>query len=394
MSSDTFRVRVLSALGRDVVLEVRPTTAAGLCDLARTRSFVLMQLRRHGGPVTFEQTLDIEWLKQHLDEYVTSVRIERLQGITYEKTLRDIARDFQIPIDHLQPRMTMRATMASEALAASFPVGESDGTTSFDVWMDPLAAEIPHAVEPPPYDPRPNPVEDLTQAVSSLMPRWRPSFRGFERAGADATITVTFDPARYSLRPGVMVRVMLFVPAFGGFGGKKRGEVPSTALLSATLQPNVTPYWFRQYSFANDQPHELAYFADDVTLEDLSSLHERFARTMDDPAVDALLDRDGLIGTFEDVLGARPKKELPPNYARLGSGSAPTLPARWQWDWRPEFLWQRIVLHAALGRREDAHAALEQARAKSKRPPKELKILIASLDEEKSSAQRSRPSLH
>jgi hypothetical protein len=383
MSSDTFRVKVIAVEGRDVLLGLKPSTAAGLCDLARTRSFVLMQLHRHGGPVTFEQTLDVEWLKQHLDEYVSAVRIEKLQGLTYEPLLRQIARDFQIPIDHLQPRITLRATMASEALAAFFPEGESEGTTSFDVWLDPLAAEVPSQVEDaPPYDPRSDPVGDIKAAVPSLMPRWKSDFLGFERAGADATIHVRFDSSSFALRPGFTVHVVLLVPAFASHGGKKRGEAPSSLVLSGQVSPRATPYWFRQYEGASDEPQEIATFADEVALEDLSSPHERFARTMDDPAVDELLTREGLMGLFEDTLAARPPKELPPNYARLGQARAPVLLGRWQWHWKPELLWQRIVLHAALGRREDARAALAQARARSKRPPKELKILIAALDVE------------
>lgn len=44
MSSDTFRYHVDRVEGRDVWLTIRPSGAAGFCDLASTRSFVLMLL--------------------------------------------------------------------------------------------------------------------------------------------------------------------------------------------------------------------------------------------------------------------------------------------------------------------------------------------------------------
>lgn len=118
MSSDTFRYRIDRVDGRDVLMTIRPTTAGGLADLAWSRSFVLMILERRGLPVDFEHTMDAAWLAAHLDEYVTRVEIVRLAGIRYEQILRRQAEQWHIPAQHLQPSLTLRVTLASEALAA------------------------------------------------------------------------------------------------------------------------------------------------------------------------------------------------------------------------------------------------------------------------------------
>ena len=52
---------------------------------------------------------------------------------------------------------------------------------------------------------------------------------------------------------------------------------------------------------------------------------------------------------------------------------------RWVWNVDTDLLWQRVALHAGIGSRDDAKKALEQAQAKSKKPPKELKALITAL---------------
>lgn len=384
MSSDTFSFRVTAVEGCDVVLEIRPTTAAGFCDLAYTRSFVLMLLRQLGGPVTFEQTLDEAWLRDHLAGYIRSVRVEQIEGLTHESLLRQLGAEWQIPVEHLQPRLTLRATFADEKLAAFFPVGHSDGTTAFDVWWsDPERAALPlERRDPPPFDPQPAAPEEAAAALLALLPRWKQSpWLGLHRESADIRLRVSIEKGFYALRPGFNVRLILEVPAFAQLGGKKRGEAPSPVLLNGILRPRAVPCWFRQYLAEDEGPQPLAYFVGEPALEELSVTHQRLARALGDDEVERLLTREGVIGLFEALLASRPKKELPPDHARLGVGQAPRLPApQWHWEWRPECLWRRVALHAALGRPEDAQAALAQARARSKKPPKELKTLLAALD--------------
>lgn len=60
-------------------------------------------------------------------------------------------------------------------------------------------------------------------------------------------------------------------------------------------------------------------------------------------------------------------------------GPAPALGSRWHWSWTDPF-WKRVAVHAALGSRDHARAALAQARGRWKKSPKEFATLINSLD--------------
>lgn len=384
MSSDTFRTRILAVEGSDVIIEAQPTTAAGLCDIPVTRSFVLLLLTQYDRSVaTLDQTLDVAWLEQHLDDFVVGVRIDRIKGFTHEGLLRQIGAQWQIPAEHLQPRVTLRATMASEALAQRFVVGDCAGTTAFDVWgFDPKRAAIPGAIESPdPFGSTPFEPADINAAVLERAPRWKHApLLDLHRENDGVCLRVVFWPGGYELRPGFRASVTLWVPGFSALGGKKRGEIPNPCLLRGSVAPLAVPCWMRQYRGDDTQPQDLAYFADDAPLEDIGDCYSRLARTLEEPAVDVLLTRDGAIGLVEDLVASLPSKDKPTNHARLGGGVAPSLSSSWTWQYEPKTLWLRVLMHAALGTREDANAALAQARAKSKRPPKELKILIASLD--------------
>jgi hypothetical protein len=391
MSSDTFRYRVEKVEGRDVVLEIRPTTAGGLCDLAWSRSFVLMLLREHGAPVTFEQTMDTRWLAQHLGEYVVRVVPERLVGHTSESSLRSVATDWCIPAEHLQPRLSVRATLASEALAAVLPVGASAGTTAFDVWgNDPeQVALVVRAETPPIFDAQPGIVKELEAAVGERLRGWRSTpLLGLHRVGADAQLRVRFSEGYSGLpRSTAQIEVQVDVPAFEALPGPARAPFGRTFLVSAKLHDGgaMSAYWFRHFVGASSAPR-LEYFDDDAPQEPFDAFVDRIACTLEPPGLDALLTRDGLRGLLERGLQTLPRKKGQSPVTSLGGWAEPTMPDAWRWEWkhgqrwRPEPIWNRVALHAAFGTRDEAQAALAQARALAKQVPAGLKPLIASLD--------------
>ncbi len=393
MSSDTFRYRVDKVEGRDVVLEIRPTTAAGLCDLAWSRSFVLMLLREHGAPVTFEQTMDTRWLAEHLTEYVTRVVPEHLVGYTTDRSLRSVATDWCIPVEHLQPRLTVRATLASAALAAYLPVGASAGTTAFDVWSsDPEHVALAIRAEAAPtFDAQPGIVQKIEAALREKLSRWQSTpLLGLHRPGADAQLRVRFSEGYSGLpRTAVQIDVDVDVPAFTALPAPARAPSGRTFLISAKLHDGgaVPASWFRHFAGPSSTP-TLEYFDDGAPQEPFDALVDRIACALEPPGLDALLTRDGLRGLLEQGLQTLPRKKGQPAVTPLGTWAAPPLPAAWQWEWkhghrwRPEPIWNRVALHAAFGTRDEARAALAQTRAISKQVPAVLKPLLAALDEQ------------
>lgn len=390
MSSDTFRYRVEEVAGRDVVLTIRPTTAGGLSDLAWSRSFVLMLLREQGGPVTFEQTMDTGWLAEHLDEYITQVTPERVVGYRNESSLRSTATEWEIPAEHLQPRLTVRATMASEALAACFGAGDSDATTAFDVWSDDpkhVSLRALASGDEPPFDPQPDFEKRILDALRERLADWQwSSLDGLTRPGADATLRVKIAEGRKLPRTTAKVEVELRVPAFEDLPKPARAPYGRTFLVKgALLDRHLSPHWFRRFAAAPDTP-ELVYFADDAPMESFEAMIERLALALSPPELDALLSRDGLRGLVEQGLPTLPLKKGQPAVTPVGAWAAPALPPTWRWEWQhgyrwlPEALWSRVALHAVFGTREEARAALAQARALSKQPPAVLKPLFVSLD--------------
>lgn len=385
MSSDTFRYRIDAVEGRDVRLTVKPTTAAGFCDRPMTRSFVSLLLAEHGGPPTIDEALDVKWLEQHLDELVSEIVIESVVGLTHEGILRNMALTLQIPVEHLQPVFTLKATMASEALAKRFEVAAWTGTTAFDVWGgDPKSASMPTQVgDVEPFVAHVNASAQASSAMPAHLGRWKTDpILGLHRETPNARLRVWFYDGTLEVRPGFTANVVLEVPAMRAVGGTKRGEVVPQWLVVGTLRPRSAPYWFRQFLGDEDAPPQLVYFVGEPGVEELDATYARLARTLDATQVDVMLTREGVIALVEDLVAARPPKERPSNHERLGNGTAPALPPEWVWSYDANLLWMRIAMHAALGARADANAALAQARAKSKKPPKELKALIAALDAE------------
>lgn len=391
MSSDTFRVQVDEVEGRDVVLTIRPTTAGGLCDLASSRSFVLMLLHEQGGPVTFDQTMDTAWLAEHIDAYVTRVTPVRVIGYMREASLRSTASDWHIPAEYLQPRLTVRATMASEALAVCFVAGDRMATTAFDVWGDdPVHVslrEIPSEY-PPTFDPEPDVEARMLSALRARFPAFRWSDRdGLCREGADATLRVRIVPVTSGLpRTCVKIEVELHVPAFERLPAASASH-GRTFLVGGRLDDGTsdTAFWFRRFA-VDPGTSRLELFADDAPLETFDAMVDRLAQALSPPDLDALLSRDGLRGLVEAGMPTLPRKKGQPAVTPVGAWPAPALPPTWRWTWKhgqrwhAEPLWTRVALHAAFSSREEARAALAQARALSKQPPAVLKPLFASLD--------------
>lgn len=85
MATDFFHVKVLSKEGSTVVLRLRIITGE-VRDFYRSESFALMLLcgpianeeppkSPLGREVTFEDTLDPEWVDDHVDDYIAGVRL-------------------------------------------------------------------------------------------------------------------------------------------------------------------------------------------------------------------------------------------------------------------------------------------------------------------------------
>lgn len=391
MSSDTFRYRVEKVEGRDVVLEIRPTTAGGLCDLAWSRSFVLMLMREGGAPVTFEQTMDVAWLAENLGKYITRVVPERLVGFAYEPSLRSVASEWCIPAEHLQPRLTVRATLANEALTECLAEGTSSGTTAFDVWyQDPEHVALTLTAEmPPTFDPIPDIVQKIENALRERLSGWQSTpLLGLHKVGADAQLSIRITEGYRALpRSAAEIEVTIDVPAFAALPAPAKAPYGRTFLVSARIcdRGAVPARWFRHFAADGFVPR-IEYFEDDAPQEPFESFIERIAQAVEPPNLDELLTRDGLRGLLEQGLQSLPLKKGQPAVAPIGSWKTPEMAAGWQWEWkhghrwRPEPLWNRVALHAAFGTRDEARAALAQARAISKQVPGVLKPLIASLD--------------
>lgn len=391
MSSDAFRYRVAAVEGRDVVLEIRPTTAGGLCDLAWSRSFVLMLLREQQGPVEYEQTMSIPWLTEHLDEFVERVVPEALVGFTSESTLRDVCRDYCIPAEHFQPRLRVRATMASEALAAHFGVGASDGTTAFDVWwQDPRhVAQLPRAEDAPEFDPQPEFERRVCMAIAARSQRWSLEHDRVVYEGADARLVVRPTSLCKIGRANVEVELALEVPAFERLPVTPKARGSRVDLVQGQLHDACATHRFWHRRFAHEpEVARVEYFGDDAPQESFEAFVERLAGAIEPPELDALLHRDGLRGLVELGITRYPTKKGQTAPVPLGSWAAPSLPPTFHWtwklgkhqSWRTEPLWSRVALHAAFGSEDEARSALAQARALSGKPPAIWKALFASLD--------------
>lgn len=142
MSSDTFRVRVLSVDGAIVRLEVRPTTAVGIEGHVLTRSFVLGVLAEIAGLPIAPQTTDEAWVREHVGEYVIRTEVEAFTALPPDVDPAVLER----PHDAICQRITLRAELASAALAAHFATVGEHGTAIWDVWWtDPLRPALPAA---------------------------------------------------------------------------------------------------------------------------------------------------------------------------------------------------------------------------------------------------------
>ncbi len=384
MSSDLYQYRVEAVEGRDVVLQVRPTTAAGLCSYPASRAFIAMLILKEEVPI--EQLGKPAWHEAHIDEHVTAIRIERAQGYFWEDLLRRAATGWQIPIEHLQPRVWLRATLAYDADTV-FSICDWTGTTAWDPWgADPKRAPKPGSAgsakieDPEPFGPMREPAASAEEAVPPLLTRWKVDpLRGLHRETDVARLRAYFWDGGNAERPGVRVRVALDVPSLMKLpAGPKRGETVDSAIVQGELRPRATYNWVRGFAGVDDEVLDL----DAMTGRALEEPHETFARiarALDAPAVDVLLTRAGVIGLVEQLAASLPAKKLPPNHTRLGAGVVPELGANWAWEADTDLLWARVAVHAGLGTREDAVSALQQAQAKSKQRPKSLKALIASL---------------
>jgi hypothetical protein len=140
MSSDPYKLRVLSVDGSTVRLEVRPTPAIGIEGYVLTRSFVLGVLAEIAGLSIAPQTTDQAWVSEHVGEYVTRTEVESLAALPPDAD----PSVFERPHDEICNRITLRAELASADLAAHFVRITEHATAIWDVWWnDPLRPVLP-----------------------------------------------------------------------------------------------------------------------------------------------------------------------------------------------------------------------------------------------------------
>lgn len=113
MSSDTFKIRVLSVDGSSVRLEVRPTTAIGLDGYVLTRSFILGVLAELADLPIAPQTTDQAWVREHVGEYVTRTEAERFAALPPDAD----PSVYERPHDEICNCITLRAELTAPELA-------------------------------------------------------------------------------------------------------------------------------------------------------------------------------------------------------------------------------------------------------------------------------------
>jgi hypothetical protein len=140
MSSDTFKIRVLSVDGATMRLEVRPTTAIGIEGYVLTRSFILGVLAELADLPIAPQTTDQAWVIEHVGEYVARTEVEALVALPPDVDPAVLER----PHDEICNRITLRAELVSAELAAHFARVTEHSTAIWDVWWrDPLRPGVP-----------------------------------------------------------------------------------------------------------------------------------------------------------------------------------------------------------------------------------------------------------
>jgi hypothetical protein len=150
MSSDTFRIQILSVDGDTVELRATTGTAAGLSDIATTRSFALMAIEdgmagdktkplqvamaatvEQGNPPVWET----DWHRAHIDKFIASTELRERSNIITNDEAWWAEYEAETAPRH---QFVIRVKLADPRWADGIEVGSSYGTTAFDAfWPDP-----------------------------------------------------------------------------------------------------------------------------------------------------------------------------------------------------------------------------------------------------------------
>jgi hypothetical protein len=147
MSSDTFRIQILSVDAATVELRATTGTASGLSDLATSRSFALMAIEDGmawdkstplqqamattvtdgGNPPVWEQ----DWHRQHVSKFVASTELLERSNIITDEPAWWVEYEAETAPRH---SFVLRVRMTDPRYTEGVTVGESYGTTAFDAW--------------------------------------------------------------------------------------------------------------------------------------------------------------------------------------------------------------------------------------------------------------------
>lgn len=360
MSSDTYRVRVLSVDGPTVRLEVRPTPAVSADSVVLTRSFVLGVLAEVAGLPIASQTTDEGWVREHVGEYVVRTEVESLVGLSPGQD----ASAYELTFDQTATRVTLRAELASAALAARFREGDEVGTACWDVWWgDPLRPARPKVTSPGPlFSPDAGFAARVASLVVPLVPGARAAGKGkVEVAGEAASLIIEVALQRMSFIgtrawPLVTVRCPAVDALVAGEAKKKAAVEVFTGVLllpAARCHAGVDP----------------AVIAQEIA--------DQLAR--DRAALDATLTLRGLVDALERRLEASPDSKLKSRFVCGARGPAPTFAAlSLSLPDDPYFL--RAVLMEAAGDHDAARAAVELTAGRWKKRPPALSAALARIE--------------
>lgn len=369
MSSDAYRVKVLSVNGREVSFEIKPTTAGGLADMATTRSFVAMLLYDVGGPSLFTELNDEAWAAANLDKYVVSVRVVSIIGRRTEDSIRWAAEHYCVPIRHLQPRITLIAEMATEELASHFEGAGSFGTTAFDIWWnDPKRPSVQSDwVEPQKFDPDPGLAQRLVPLVRARLTGWVPegeqSLALVGEGGGRLVVTLAMPFGQGFLREAFSVSTQVFLEGLERFYDRARG-IPGPALLEGGIAPDSYDVWCRTCDIYTEDPESAPRESDE-------SVADRIAAQLSGDHLRALVTGDGVAQLVESVCGGLVKRFGVRTFSPLRPQNEVSKLERWSFHSRDsDIFWKRIALYSALGDDICARSAAEQACAKWKKRPK------------------------
>lgn len=361
MSSDTYRLRVLSVDGPTVRLEVRPTPAVSADSMVLTRSFVLGVLAEIAGLPIARQTTEEAWVREHVGEYVVRTEVEAIVGLLPG----DNAGAYELTFDQIANRITLRAELASSELAAHFGKVSEHSTACWDVWWnDPLRPTPPRVTRLGPLFPQDAGLgARVASLVVPLVPDARAAGKGkIELAGEAASLIIDIESQKVSIVgmrawPLLTVRCAAVDALVAGEGAKSKKAIP--VLSGVLFLPPARCH-------AGVDPAVIA-----------REIADGIGRNR--AALTSVLTQRGLVDAFERYLEVNCDSKLKKRFVSSARGPAPTFEGL-QLTPADDAYFLRAVLLAAGGERDAARAAVELASSKWKKRPPALSAVLERLE--------------